>query len=184
VEPLVNVMFASRWGWFLVLGAFIGVGWLAQSWAQSEASPGLQYLGLSLYVVAEAVIFLPLLYIASRVYPDAIPVAGILTLGVFGGLTVAVFITRHDFSFLGPILAIASLLMLGLIVAAIFFQPNWLMIICFAMVALMCAYVLYYTSNVMLHYRTTQHVAASLALFACIATLFWYILMIVMSNRR
>ena len=33
----------------------------------------------------------------------------------------------------------------------------------------------------MYHHRTDQHVAAALALFACVATLFWYILQIVMS---
>jgi FtsH-binding integral membrane protein len=184
VEPIVSVMFASRLGWLLVLGAFMAVGWLAQIWAQSEASPGLQYLGLSLYVVAEAVIFLPLLYIASQVYPDAIPVAGILTLAVFGGLTLAVFVTRADFSYLGPILCIGGFIALGLIVASALIGFSLGLIFMFAMVALLCGYVLFYTSNVMLHYRTTQHVAASLALFACIATLFWYILMIVMSNRR
>ena len=54
-----------------------------------------------------------------------------------------------------------------------------------AMVVLMSGYILYYTSNVMLHYRTDQHVAAALALFAAVATLFWYILQIVMRfNRR
>jgi uncharacterized protein len=51
------------------------------------------------------------------------------------------------------------------------------------MVALISGYVLYYTSNVLHHYRTDQHVAASLALFSSIATLFWYILRIVMSSR-
>jgi FtsH-binding integral membrane protein len=184
VEPLVNTMLGTRFGWLVVLGAFMVVGWLAQTWARSEASPGLQYLGLSLYVVAQAVICLPLLYIASLYYPDAIPVAGILTLGVFGGLTLAVLLTRKDFSFLGPILAIGGFIALGLIAASILIGFSLGLIFMFAMVALLCGYVLYYTSNVMLHYRTTQHVAASLALFACVATLFYYILMIVMSNRR
>ena len=49
------------------------------------------------------------------------------------------------------------------------------------MVLLAAGYVLYYTSNVLYHYRTDQHVAASLALFAAIALLFWYILRIVMA---
>ena len=38
------------------------VSYVAQSWAQSAVSPATQYMGLGLYVVAEAVIFLPLLY--------------------------------------------------------------------------------------------------------------------------
>jgi uncharacterized protein len=53
------------------------------------------------------------------------------------------------------------------------------------MVVLMSGYILYYTSNVLHHYRTDQHVAAALALFAAVATLFWYVLQIVMRmNRR
>ena len=51
------------------------------------------------------------------------------------------------------------------------------------MVILMSGYILYYTSNVMPHYRTDQHVAAALALFAAIATLFYYILEIVMRHE-
>ena len=182
LDPLLG---AGRIGWMAVLVAFMVVGWVAQSWARSDTSPGLQYLGLSLYIVAEAVIFLPLLYYVTKdsTYAGVIPTAGILTLAVFGGLTLGVFLTRQDFSFLRPILAVGSLLGLGFIVAACFFPINLGMIFCFAMVVLMSGYILYYTSNVLHHYRTDQHVAAALALFACVATLFWYILQIVMSSR-
>ncbi len=141
----------------------------------------MQYAGLALYVVAESVIFLPLLCLAAY-YCDAsvIPSAGILTLAVFGGLTVSVFITRKDYSFLRPILCVCSFLALGVIVAGILLHFPLGLFFAFAMVALMSGYILYDTSNVMLHYRTDQHVAASLALFASIATLFYYILYIVM----
>ena len=50
-----------------------------------------------------------------------------------------------------------------------------------AMVLLAAGFVLYDTSNVLHHYRTTQHVAAALALFASVALLFWYILQIVLA---
>jgi FtsH-binding integral membrane protein len=50
-----------------------------------------------------------------------------------------------------------------------------------AMVAFAAAYILYDTSNVMKHYRTDQHVAASLALFASVALMFWYMLQLLMS---
>jgi FtsH-binding integral membrane protein len=41
--------------------------------------------------------------------------------------------------------------------------------------------VLYSTSNVLHQYRTDQHVAASLSLFASVALLFFYILQFMMS---
>jgi FtsH-binding integral membrane protein len=181
-NKIIDFFFASRITWLFVLLAFFGASWLAQTWAQSDSSPGVQYLGLGLYVFAEAVIFLPILVIASHMVDKTIiPTAGILTLAVFGGLTLAVFVTKKDYSFLAPILTVGSLIALGVIVAGIFIGFNLGLLFSFAMVALMSGYILYYTSNVMLHYRTDQHVAAALALFAAVATLFWYILRIVMS---
>jgi len=187
-QDAVLGLFQSRFSWLAVLLAFMGASWLAQYWARSQTSVAMQYAGLGLYVVAEAVIFLPLLIVASFYCGDkntVIPTAGILTLATFGGLTVTVFITRQDFSFLRPILAVGSMIALGLIVVAIFVGFDLGVLFSAAMVVLMSGYILYYTSNVLHHYRTDQHVAAALALFAAVATLFWYILQIVMRfNRR
>lgn len=170
------------YGWLVVMLAFMGASWLAQTWAQSDSSPGMQYMGLGLYVVAEAVIFLPLLIIANHfVDKTVIPTAAVLTLAVFGGLTLSVFVTKKDYSALRPILCVGSLIALGVIVAGVLLGFSLGLFFSFAMVALMSGYILYYTSQVMLHYRTDQHVAAALALFAAVATLFWYILRIVMA---
>jgi FtsH-binding integral membrane protein len=176
----------------ILVGAFIGVGYLARSWAYSNVSPGMQYLGLALYVVFQAIIFMPLLWVANTYFHDQnlIGTAAILTLSVFAGLTASVFITRADFSFLGPILSIAFFIMLGIIIAAIVFPPlNGLLGLGFSfiMVALLAGSILYQTSNVIHHFRTDQHVAAALELFAAVALMFWYILRILIllnSNRN
>jgi len=182
-QMLILRMMTGGFGWLFVMLAFMGASWLAQTWAQSDSSPGMQYVGLGLYVVVEAAIFLPLLIIARKFAgPSVIPTAGILTLAVFGGLTLSVFVTRKDYSSLRPILCVGSLIALGVIVAGILLGFNLGLFFSFAMVALMSGYILYYTSQVMLHYRTDQHVAAALALFAAVATLFWYILRIVMAT--
>src|SRR5215831_9354728 len=183
VEDIVRGMLGISW--LFILGAFMAVRWLANYWARSGASPAMQYLGLGLYVVAEAVIFLPLLYVADRFFPGqhVIATAGILTLTVFGGLTATVFVTRKDFSWMGPILCVGGFIALGLIVASVLIGFSLGLVFCFAVVGLLSGYILYYTSNVLHHYRTDQHVAAALALFSSIATLFWYILQIVMSSR-
>jgi FtsH-binding integral membrane protein len=168
--------------WLVVMFAFMGAGWIAQTMAYSNSSRGVQYAGLALYVVAEAIIFLPLLIVAKNmVDKTVIPIAGILTLAVFGGLTASVFVTRKDYSSLRPILAVGSLLAVGLIIAACLFPFPLGLLFSFAMVALMSGYILYYTSEVLLRFRTDQHVAAALTLFAAVATLFWYILRIVMA---
>jgi FtsH-binding integral membrane protein len=185
-ETVFRALAFSPYSWLFVLLAFMGASWVAQSWARSEASPAIQYAGLGLYVVVEAIIFLPLLSYAAHFDPTIIPIAGILTLAVFGGLTVSVFITRKDYSFLGPILSVASFIALGVIVAAILIQSASMLglFFSFAMVALMSGCILYQTSNILLHYRTTQHVAAALALFSSVATLFWWILRILMILNR
>jgi FtsH-binding integral membrane protein len=179
-DAIFRIFAGSPWSALLIFGAFIGVSYLAQWWATQGGSRALQYAGLSLYVVAEAVIFLPLLFFAVYIVrdPTIIPTAGILTLSMFGGLSAAAFVTRKDFSFLGPILSVAGFLVLGVIVCAIIFPSSlhlgmWFSLL---MIVIACGSILYQTSNIIHHYRTDQHVAAALALFAAVALLFYYIL--------
>ncbi|MEO8494720.1 MAG: Bax inhibitor-1 family protein [Planctomycetota bacterium] len=186
MDNAMRTLMGGRWNWLMVLGAFMVVSWVARSWAESSASQTMQYLGLGAYVVAEAAIFVPLLYIAQRMAPGAIPAAGIMTGVVFTGLTAIVFTTRADFSWLGKYLALAGIAAMGLIVCSIFFQGIPMgMWFSGAMVVLAAGYILYDTSNILHRYRTDQYVAASLALFASVALLFWYILRIMISfNSR
>jgi uncharacterized protein len=103
---------------------------------------------------------------------------------LFGGLTGVVFITRKDFSFMRGALMFGGFAALGFIVFSLLFGFELGMFFSYAMVVLACGYILYETSNVMLHYRTNQYVAASLALFAAVMLLFWYVLRILLSRRR
>ena len=182
---LLNVM-AMRFGWLLILGGFIILGRLASGLASGGASPTMQYAGLTLYVIAESVIFAPILWIAVRYSStrDVLPMAGLLTLMLFGGLTLVVFTTKKDFSFLRGILSIGFMVALGLIVCAVLFGFNLGLVFSGAMVLLASGAILYDTSRIMKHYGPGQHVAASLQLFASIALLFWYVLQIVMSLSR
>src|SRR5205823_723816 len=50
-QAVLQLMLGNRLTWLVVLLCFMGAGWLAQSWASSESSRGIQYLGLGLYVV-------------------------------------------------------------------------------------------------------------------------------------
>ena len=184
IENLVYSM-VQGYGWLIVLAAFMAVSWVADKWARSDSSVGLQYLGLGLYTIAEAVIFVPLMYIA-RVYssPDVIPMAGIITGLLFAGLTATAFITRKDFSFLRGILTVGFFVALGVIVCSILFGFNLGLFFSGAMVLFAGGAILYTTSNVIHHYRTDQHVAAALALFAGVMLLLWYVLRILMASRR
>jgi FtsH-binding integral membrane protein len=182
---LINLMVGSQYSWLIVLGLFMGVSWLAESWARSGASMAMQYAGVALYVVAQAVIFIPLLYVAAFYSsPEIIPMAAMITGGLFLGLTGVVVTTRIDFSFLRSALVIGGFVALGFIVASILFGFNLGTFFAGAMVVFASIAILYSTSAIFRDYRTDQYVAASLTLFASVALLFWYILRILLSFRR
>lgn len=183
-EELLKMMIGSRYSWLIIVGLFVFVSYIANSWALNAVKPSVQYAGLALYVVAEAVIFFPLMYIAYLKDANLIVSATIATGGITAMLTAVVFFTRKDFSFLGPFLGFFGLAAIGLIVVAILFQFSLGPIFTYAMIAFAGAYILYNTSNIMHQYRTTQHAAAALALFASVALLFYYILMLFLSRRE
>jgi FtsH-binding integral membrane protein len=72
---------------------------------------------------------------------------------------------------------------LGLIVASILFGFGLGLWFSVAMVVVAAAAILYHTSAILRTYRTDQHVAAALALFADVALLFYYVLRIVGERR-
>src|SRR5262245_32525476 len=181
---IVQQLFRGSGGMLVLMLLFIGGGYLAQYWARSATSRAMQYAGLALYVVLQAVIFLPILMLAVTRDPFIIQKAALLTLGVFAGLTMAVFMTGKDFSFMRTGLIVASWASVGLILVAILFGLDLGTWFSFGMVALAAAFIIYDTSNVMHHYRSDQYVAASLELFASVALLFFYILRIFLNDRR
>jgi FtsH-binding integral membrane protein len=183
-EPLVRTALGTRYGWLAVLGAFMLVGWVAEKWARSPSSVPMQYVGLGLYVIAEAIIFVPLLYVAAMTAgPQVIPQAGIYTVLVFAGLTGTAFLTRHDFSWMRGLLMVGAFAGLGVIVASILFGFTLGSVFTVLMILLAAGYILYYTSNILHHYPVGSHVAAALALFSAVALLFWYILRLLSSRR-
>jgi uncharacterized protein len=182
---MMKLMVSSQLSWLIVLGLFMGVSWLADNWARSGASMAMQYAGLALYVVSQAIIFIPLLYVAAFYSsPEVIPMAAMITMGLFLGLTGIVVTTRIDFSFLRGVLVMGSFVALAFIVASILFGFNLGTFFAGVMVAFAAAAILYSTSAIFRDYRTDQYVAASLSLFASVALLFWYILRILLSFRR
>jgi FtsH-binding integral membrane protein len=185
-EVLTHLFMGSRFGWLGVIAGFSLLGWFSRSLAAKADSIGLQYSGLGLYVVMEALLFAPLIFIANTMYdPNIVPMAGILTSMLFAGLTMVVFTTGKDFSFLGGALKIAGCVALGLIICSVIFGFTLGLVFSVAMVVFAMAAILYDTSKIMHNYSSDQYVAASLELFASVALLFWYVLRILMSlNRR
>lgn len=187
-ELLLNTLFSSgRLGMLVLMGAFVGSGYLAQRWARSENSGVIQYAGLGFYVFAESIIFVPIIAIALSYSAEGASIlfpAAMITLGLFACLTGIVFLTGRDFSFMRGVLFWGGIAAFALALASMAFGFTLGLVFMWAMVALAGGYILYDTSNVMLYYRPGQHVAASLALFSSVALLFWYVLRIFIARRR
>lgn len=180
---MLEFLGGGSYRWLLFLGGFMVVGMLASKTAFKAKSKGAQYLALLGYVVAEAFLFLPLLYVAHNfTNGGVIQSAALVTLLGFGGLTAVVMVTRKDFSFLRGIVMYGGIVALLVIVGGVAFGLNlgtWFSI---AMVALAGASILWETSNVLHHYPEDKYVAASLSLFASIALLFWYVLQLFLAS--
>ncbi len=169
--------------WLLVLGALMVAGWLASRTALSATSLPAQYAALGGYVLAQALIFVPLLYVANEMAPGTIESAALVTMLGFGGLTAVAFVTRKDFSFMRGFLMWGGVLALVAIVGGIVFGfelGTWFSV---AMVGFAGAAILYDTSNVLHHYPQDRYVAAALSLFASVALMFWYVLRLFMSRE-
>ncbi|EAW34814.1 Bax inhibitor-1 family protein [Lyngbya sp. PCC 8106] len=184
-EALTNFVMGSRFSWLAILGGFSLLGWFSRSLTAKADSVETQYAGLGIYVLAQALIFAPLLYIAAYFSdPTVLPTAAILTLLLFGGLTTIALTTKTDFTFLGGILKIGGFVALGLILCSVLFGFTLGLLFSVVMVVFASATILYDTSKIMRHYSKEHYVAASLELFASVALLFWYVLQIVMSVSR
>ena len=180
-ESIARVLLSGSW--LIVLGGFMILSWIATHLAHNAQTTGGQYGALGLFVVGEAIIFTPLLYLADAMAPGVINSAATVTLLGFLGLTIVAFHTRKDFSFLGGLLRWGFICALVLIVASVLFGFHLGTIFTVAMIVLAGGAILYDTSNVLHHYPEDRHVGAALQLFASVALLFWYVLQFFLSSR-
>lgn len=180
---MIYMMVGQKYTWLLIIGAFWLASILANKWSLSQ-SKSTQYMGLGFYVFIEAIIFLPLIYMAvATAGGNVIFQAATLTVAMFAGLSGIAFVTKKDFSFLRTFIVMGGFIALGLIVAGAIFGFNLGLWFSVGMVLLASASILYETSKLKNNYTTNQYVGASLQLFASIMLLFWYILRILMSRR-
>ncbi|MFT4661384.1 MAG: FtsH-binding integral membrane protein [Patiriisocius sp.] len=184
VENLINLMIGGRFSWLVVLGIFYLATNYAEKMSVQSHDIKKQYMGLGLTIVAYAVIFLPIIFIAMNMTGDTylIRQAGIVTLALFGGLTLVVFTTKTDFSFLRAAISMGSMIAMGLIIGGMIFGFTLGLWFSVGMVVLAAGAILYQTSNIAHKYSTDQHVSAALGLFASLMLLFFYILNIFMSR--
>jgi FtsH-binding integral membrane protein len=187
-DAIVNFTMSMTQGyrWLIMLGGFMFITNYAEKMALKSGDRNKQYLAFGLYILAEAFIFVPLIYIAAFYMesgPEILNQAAIVTLALFTGLSAVVFLTKKDFSFLKTGLTIGFFIAIGLIIAGTLFGFNLGLWFSVGMCLLAGGSILYQTSNLVNKYTTDDYVPAALGLFASLMLLFWYILQIFMSRR-
>ena len=176
-------IFMLETSWMAVLGAFIIVSWIASHVAHRVESRGAQYMALGAFVVAEAIIFIPMFWIAAAVGEGIIEKAVMVTLGAFAALTAIAMVSGRDFTFLRSFLMWAGLVAIGTLVLGAmigFHLGTWFSM---AMIGLAGASILYDTSKIMKVYPDDRYIAAALELFASIALMLWYVLRLFLARR-
>jgi len=206
-------MFSGGFGWLVVFGLLIAVITLAQRLSMSETSRGLQYVGLGIGILAQAMLMQPILWLLLMKFGDRVVISSysaltmsrhyamhmnaqtiaivlqavVITLSIFVGLTLTVFVTRKDFSFLRGILSISLWALIGVSLASWVFGFSVGALFCGFGMLVMGGYILYQTSVVMNAFPPSSYVAAALMLFTTVATLFRLVLTLLISlnsNRR
>ena len=178
----------GSWG---ILGVMV-LFWLgttaAQSLAFNRASRLTQYAGLGLYILLQALIFVPLIYYTAHVTkgnPSEILIPACMTTGALVvALTAAVFMTNLDFSFLKVAIVIGSICALGIVIISLFTETplgTWFSI---AMIVLMATVILYQTNEIKNTMETDQHVAAAFVLFSSFVTLLFYVIRLFAGRRE
>lgn len=182
VEFMLSMLQGYRW--LIMLGGFMLVTHYAESTVMKTANRNVQYMGYALYIFAEAIIFVPLLYLAITVTESfaILEQAGIVTLGLFAGISAIVFVTGKDFSFIRAGLTAGFFIAMGLILAGVLFGFDLGLWFSVGMCVLAAGSILYQTSNMVHKYGTEDYVPAALGLFASLMLLFWYVIQIFLSR--
>lgn len=186
-EAIYKFVSTTSFAWLAILGGFMVVSWFATQAAHDILNPSRQYLALFAIAAGEAVIFAPLLHFTFNIHEGGsgtVAAAGVITAMGFAGLTAVAMTTRHDLSFIRPLLMWGFAIALVLILASIFF--GWYLGVWFsvAMIGLAGGAILYQTQTIMRQYPTDAHVGAAVQLFASVMLLLWYVISLLIQLDR
>lgn len=180
VPALLQFSFDHLWVmFFMVLGGVMG--------AQAVRHvPGVNLVALFGFTTLTGVWIAPVMAWALAGNPASILEAGVLTLGIFGGLTIYTFVSKRDFSFL------RGMVVTGLIVVILAGVLNALLVgstafgfaVAAATLLLFAGFVLYDTSNIIRRYPTNEYVAGALSLYLDAFNIFLALIRILNAGRR
>ena len=179
VKPLLRFAFEHPFIMLIVmLGGVVG----AQAVRHVR---GLNLLALFAFTTLTGVVISPLIAIYTQLNPASILQAGVLTVGIFGGLTAYVFVSKKDFSFMRGMLMTGLIVVILAGVVNIFLGASALgFAVAAAALLLFSGFVLYDTSNIIRRYPTNEYVAGALSLYLDAFNIFLALLRILNAGRR
>jgi len=182
----VKVLTAGRFSWLMVVGGWMGIGWLANKVRHTPTLNIIAFVGYALYtgLVVSAIVMVALFLGAQNTGNPGTYIYQALgiTVVAFGGITAYAWTSKRDFSWMRGILWMASLGLIAcmlinmFIVESTFFSLG----ISFAVVLLMGGYILFDTQKIVREYPVDEHLAGAIALFTNFVVLFMHILRIIL----
>lgn len=163
----------------LILGGSMG----AQAVART---PGLNLVGLYGFTGLMGFLFAPILRIYEIQQPGIVGQAAFLSVLVFGALSAYALISKTNFNFLGGMIFVGMIAIVGAGIANLLFFHSagigyWL---AWATLFMSSGFVLWRTSRMVHEYEPGENVAAALGLFISFFNIFMSILRILGGNRR
>jgi FtsH-binding integral membrane protein len=178
--PLMMAIIEHPWlTFFALLGGVMG--------AQAVRHvPVVNLVALFAFTTMTGVMISPLIALYTRMNPASIWQAGLLTVGIFGGLTAYVFISKKDFSFMRGMLTVGLIVIVlaGLLNLFIVGSSALAFGVSCAALLLFSGFVLYDTSNIIRRYPTNEYVAGALSLYLDAFNIFLALLRILNAGRR
>jgi modulator of FtsH protease len=175
------LVFAAQHYWIMFFGMLGGV-MAAQAVRHVR---GINLLALFAFTTFTGIVISPIIYLIGRTNPASILQAGVLTVGIFGGLTAYAFLSKRDFSFLRGMVVTGLIVVILAGILNIFLASSAFgFAIAAATLLLFAGFVLYDTSNIMRRYPTNEYVAGALALYLDAFNIFLALLRILNSGRR
>lgn len=171
-----RLVYGHRFGWLIYLGVFLGGSMAVHAVAEKKPINAFAYAA---WVVVLGLLIAPIvLMIHAAQGPEIVTQASMLTALTFGALTLIVFWTGKDFSFLRGALMLGGFALLAVGIAGMVFGFTVGLWYSAAIVVLMAGYVLYDTSAVLHRLPTTMAMSGAIMLFTDVVLLFKHILLL------
>ena len=150
-------------------------------------SPGINVIALFGFTFISGLTLAPLMAAYMMMgQGDAIKEALVLTVVIFSGLTVYVFVTKKDFSFLRGFLFMGIFGLIGMGVMFLFWAPSrdMYLVYCGFGALLFCGYILYDTSLLLHNWESDDYIGFAISLYLDFLNLFLYLLQLLAGRSR